>query len=75
MMSKKGVSPLVATILLIVFSLILGTVTLNLGKAYIEEMVEPEQEKQITKTIDNEVYECVEFNEQENKCISWEITT
>lgn len=42
-MNKKAVSPLVATILLIVFALALGTVVMNWGKVYIEAGV-PEEE-------------------------------
>jgi len=38
--SKKGVSPLVATILLILFSIALGAVVMSWGEAYIEEKAE-----------------------------------
>ncbi|MBW2986491.1 hypothetical protein KY333_03915 [Candidatus Woesearchaeota archaeon] len=38
--SKKGVSPLVATILLILFSIVLGAVVMSWGEAYIEEKAE-----------------------------------
>ncbi|MEM4263982.1 MAG: archaellin/type IV pilin N-terminal domain-containing protein [Candidatus Woesearchaeota archaeon] len=38
--SKKGVSPLIATILLIVFSIALGAVVMSWGEAYIEEKAE-----------------------------------
>jgi flagellin-like protein len=37
---KKAVSPLVATLLLIVFAIALGTVVMNWGRAYIEEKAE-----------------------------------
>lgn len=35
--SKKAVSPLIATILLIIFSVVLGAVVMSWGEAYIEE--------------------------------------
>lgn len=38
--SKKGVSPLIATVLLIVFSIALGAVVMSWGEAYIEEKAE-----------------------------------
>jgi flagellin-like protein len=40
MMNKKGISPLVATILLIAFAIALGLVVMNWGKSYIEEKAE-----------------------------------
>lgn len=39
-MNKKGVSPLVATLLLIAFAIALGLVVMNWGKSYIEEKSE-----------------------------------
>ena len=41
MLNKKALSPLIATILLVVFALIVGTATMNWGKSYVEEV--PEQ--------------------------------
>ena len=38
--SKKGVSPLMATLLLIIFSIVLGAVVMSWGEAYIEEKAE-----------------------------------
>ena len=38
--SKKAVSPLIATVLLIVFSIALGAVVMSWGEAYIEEKAE-----------------------------------
>ncbi len=35
MMNKKAISPLVATFLLVVFALIIGTVAMNWGKNYV----------------------------------------
>jgi len=32
---KKGLSPLIATVLLLVFALVLGAITMNLGKSYV----------------------------------------
>jgi flagellin-like protein len=42
MSNKKALSPLVATILLVVFALIIGTATMSWGKNYVENI--PEQE-------------------------------
>ncbi len=39
-MNKRGVSPLVATLILIMFSVALGALVMNWGKAYIEERAE-----------------------------------
>lgn len=39
-MNKRGVSPLVATLILIMFSIALGALVMNWGKAYIEERAE-----------------------------------
>jgi len=40
MMNKRGISPLIATILLIAFAIALGLVVMNWGKSYIEEKAE-----------------------------------
>ena len=40
MMNKRGISPLVTTILLIAFAIALGLVVMNWGKSYIEEKAE-----------------------------------
>ncbi|MBI2139848.1 hypothetical protein HYU14_02910 [Candidatus Woesearchaeota archaeon] len=40
---KKALSPLVATLILVVFALAIGTVTMNWGKAYVES-IQPESE-------------------------------
>lgn len=37
-MNKKALSPLVATILLVTFSLAIGTITMNWGKNYVEKI-------------------------------------
>ena len=39
-MDKKGLSPLVATLLLVVFALAIGTITMNWGKSYVEKIKE-----------------------------------
>ncbi|MBI4448894.1 hypothetical protein HY641_02610 [Candidatus Woesearchaeota archaeon] len=39
-MNKRAVSPLVATLILIMFSIALGALVMNWGKAYIEERAE-----------------------------------
>ena len=72
--NKKAVSPLVATLLLIVFSLILGTVTMNLGKAYIEEATQigAQAGEESLKYIGDTLYECRNFDENQ-KCTSWQI--
>ena len=35
-MNKRGVSPLIATGILVVFALLIGTVTMSWGKSYVE---------------------------------------
>lgn len=41
--NKRALSPLLATMLLLVFALIVGTITINWGKAYVEQI--PEEPK------------------------------
>ena len=48
--NKKGLSPLVATLLLVVFALVIGTATMNWGKAYVDKIGE-EPEKKISASI------------------------
>jgi len=55
-MSKKGLSPLVATVLLVGFALVLGIITMNFGKTLALE--EPKPESTITLSVaslDNEL--------------------
>ncbi len=78
--NKKAVSPLVATVLLIVFSLILGTVTMNLGKAYIEGITDLEPtktspEERMVQQIGDAIYECIHFDSIQKKCIQWELVS
>ena len=39
-MNKKALSPLFATLILVIFALIIGTVTMNWGKSYVEKIKE-----------------------------------
>jgi len=43
-MNKKALSPLVATILLVVFALVIGIITMNWGKSYVEKIKEEPKE-------------------------------
>ncbi|MBD3164331.1 hypothetical protein GF323_03960 [Candidatus Woesearchaeota archaeon] len=45
MTSKKGLSPLVATVLLVVFALVVGTATMSWGKNYVESIPEPDEDR------------------------------
>lgn len=38
--NRGALSPLVATILLVVFALVIGTITMNWGRSYVEKMKE-----------------------------------
>lgn len=75
--NKKAVSPLAATIILIIFSLLLGTVTMNLGKAYIEEIANTQPQQGSTgvmqKYIDNVLYQCAQVNPSTQECLSWQL--
>jgi len=48
---KKALSPLVATMLLVVFALVIGTITMNWGKSYVEKI----KEEPIPETFDSAV--------------------
>lgn len=50
-MNKKALSPLIATIILVVFSLIVGTLTMNWGKSYVEKISLEEEKPAISGTI------------------------
>ena len=43
-MNRKAISPLIATILLVVFALVIGTITMNWGRAYVENIEEPKED-------------------------------
>lgn len=47
--SKKGISPLIATVLLIAFAVALGAVVMNWGRSYVEDMSEKSAETSNTK--------------------------
>lgn len=38
--NRKALSPLIATILLVVFALLIGTITMNWGRSYVEKIKE-----------------------------------
>jgi len=38
--NKRALSPLLATILLLVFALVIGTITINWGRSYVEKIQE-----------------------------------
>jgi len=44
-MNKKALSPLMATVLLVVFALVIGTVTMNVGKSYVEKEIVSESKE------------------------------
>jgi len=39
-MNRKGLTPLMATIMLLAFALVIGTITMNWGKGYVERLTE-----------------------------------
>lgn len=67
---KKGVSPAVATTLLVLFALILGTVTMELGTSYIQDLGENQQQPQ-TRYIDNVPYTCTSIDPATKACAEW----
>lgn len=44
-MNKKAISPLIATVLLVLFALVLGAITMNWGKSYVGAV---EEEKPVS---------------------------
>ncbi len=48
-LNKKGVSPLIATVLLIAFAVALGAVVMNWGRAYVEDTANFAQQKSDTE--------------------------
>ena len=76
--NKKGVSPLMATILLIILSLVLGIITMNIGRAYIEKIAGVEEQKEVSddgslKYIGDSLYKCTDLNPETKTCASWEL--
>ena len=61
--NKKALSPLVATFLLVIFALVIGAITMNWGKAYVEKASVGEEGKKALESaviisisdIDNEL--------------------
>ena len=49
--SKKALSPLIATVLLVVFALVIGTITMNWGKSYVEKITDEPEEIQFESGI------------------------
>lgn len=51
-MNKKAVSPLIATLLLVIFSIALGSVVMSWGKQYVESAATPKETtvKDVQKT-------------------------
>jgi len=45
LMNKKAISPLIATVLLIAFSIALGAIIMNWGKTYVESEIESSREE------------------------------
>jgi hypothetical protein len=75
MKDKKAVSPLVATLILVGFSLLLGTITMNVGKAYIADISSAGgeiDEGASLKPIDGSFYSCSNTNPVTKKCMLWE---
>lgn len=48
-LGKKGISPLIATVLLIAFAVALGAVVMNWGRSYVEDTAESTQRASQTK--------------------------
>ncbi len=42
-MNKRAISPLLATSMLLVFAIILGTIVMNMGREYVEGITEIEE--------------------------------
>ncbi len=49
--NKRAISPLVATTLLVVFALAVGTVTMNWGKSYVEKIKEESKVGQVDSAV------------------------
>ena len=50
--NKRALSPLVATILLVIFALVIGTITMNWGKTYVEQVAAKEEKSPASIVID-----------------------
>lgn len=48
-MNRRALSPLIATVLLVFFALVIGAITMNWGKSYVNKITEePEAEPKIS---------------------------
>ncbi|MBN1502985.1 hypothetical protein JW930_05565 [Candidatus Woesearchaeota archaeon] len=68
--SRKGVSPLIATVLLIAFSVALGAVVMNWGRSFVQEKTEDVDEKagtQLKCTVDI-LLDFVEISSEKQVC-------
>ncbi|MFH1642437.1 MAG: archaellin/type IV pilin N-terminal domain-containing protein [Nanoarchaeota archaeon] len=52
-MNKKAVSPLIATIILVVFALVVGTITMNWGKSYVNNIDEEKPKTSIVISMED----------------------
>ncbi len=66
--SKKGISPLIATVLLIAFSVALGAVVMSWGEAYIEEKAEFVQSVETVSGCDSARFSIVNIAGQPQIC-------
>jgi len=51
MSNKKALSPLVATILLVVFALIIGTATMSWGRDYVDKINNTQADNQVSSLV------------------------
>ena len=49
--NRRALSPLIATLLLVVFALVIGTATMSWGKEYVQNLETLEEKTQISTTI------------------------
>ncbi len=54
-MNRRGLSPLIATVLLVVFALVIGTITMNWGKSYVDKIKDEPSVEEAISTIDSAV--------------------
>ena len=53
--SKKALTPLMATVLLLTFALIIGTITMNVGKGYIDRLADEDTASSVVVISQEEV--------------------
>lgn len=75
-MNKKALSPLAATILLVAFALVVGVVTMHVGRKYVEEEVEVKEETPFESSIIININDILgdELKELQIKYITGKIT-